>query len=71
MREKQFSRTIWLEFSFELSDMNSAFLGSPSRETVLKELVCVQWLWADFRHRDTFDLERTMKKAETKLGVSF
>ena len=69
MQEKSFSRIFWPKFPFELSDMNSAFLRSPSRETAMK--VLVQWLWADVGHKDTLDLERTRKKAETKLGVSF
>ena len=71
MQEKSFSRIFWPKFPFELSDMNSAFLRSPSRETAMKVLVFVQWLWADVGHKDTLDLERTRKKAETELGVSF
>ena len=71
MQEKSFSRIFWPKFPFEHSDMNSAFLRSPSRETAMKVLVFVQWLWADVGHKDTLDLERTRKKAETELRVSF
>ena len=71
MQEKSFSRIFWPKFPFEHSDMNSAFLRLPNRETAMKVLVFVQWLWADVEHKDTLDLERTRKKAETELGVSF
>ena len=71
MQEKPLSRTFWLEFPFELSDMNSALLRSPSREIVMKVLIFFQWLWVDVTNRDTFDLERARNRAETKLGVSF
>ena len=39
VQEKPLSRTFWLEFPFELSDINSALLRSPSREIVMKVLI--------------------------------